>query len=280
MRKLVTVLETIAVPVADARGSATQRDQLTRLIFDGRELERLFRDMAHGEPVAPPPISGISGWFRDAKRVAQAVQVLRAEPVADAQHSDQTPSRSGSLDQLTNNLWATTLELLERTPDGSMTGEGIRLSAVTMACAVAFPPSPDHDAALDALMIGYRIRHAETLLCNAKHLDNTVLDSFRAVDTTLGVGAGAPYGAMDMTALSVAENLPATFSGPAPAWFELRTLAAVHALTRARLRHELAHRVGDDTGEAPTVSAQQIAIAVDRGYGLRFAEQEFERREQ
>ena len=72
----------------------------------------------------------------------------------------------------------------------------------------------------------------------------------------------------------------ATFSGPAAAWFELRTLAAVHALTRARLGHELAHRVDDDTGQAPTVSAQQIAIAVDRGYGLRFAEQEFDRREQ
>jgi hypothetical protein len=135
-------------------------------------------------------------------------------------------------------------------------------------------------AALDALIIGYRIRHAETLLCNAKRLDNAVLDSVRAVDTTLGVGVGGLHGAMDMTALSVAENVPAVFSGPAPAWFELRTLAAVHALTRTRLRHELAHRVGDDTGQAPRVSAQQIAIADDRGYGLRFAEQEFERREQ
>lgn len=280
MCKLLSVLEAVAVPVADARGSATQRDQLTRLISDGRELERQFREMAHGEPVAPPPISGVSGWFRDAKRVAKAFQVPRAEPVEDAQHSNRFPSHSGSLDQLTNNLWAKTLELLEGTPDGSTIGEGIRLSAATMACVVAFPPSPDHDAALDALMIGYRIRHAETLLLNPKHRDNAVLESFRAVDTTLGVRAGAPYGAMDMTALSVAENLPATFSGPDAAWFELRTLAAAYALSRARLRHDLANRVGDDTGQAPTVSAQQIEIAVDRGYGLRFAEQEFERREQ
>jgi hypothetical protein len=80
VRKLLTVLEATAVPVADARGSATQRDQLTRLISDGRELERLFRDMAHGNPVAPPPISGISGWFRDAKRVALAFQVPPPEP--------------------------------------------------------------------------------------------------------------------------------------------------------------------------------------------------------
>lgn len=145
VRKLLGGLEAIAVPIADARGSATQRDQLTRLISDGRELERLFREMAHGEPVAPPPMSGISGWFRDANRVAQAFQVPRPEPVEDARHSDHTPGHSGSLDQLTNDLWAKTLELLEVAPDGSMTGERIRLSAVTLACAVALPPSPDHD---------------------------------------------------------------------------------------------------------------------------------------
>jgi hypothetical protein len=34
--------------------------------------------MSHGLSVAPPPISEISGWFHDAKRVARAVEAIGA----------------------------------------------------------------------------------------------------------------------------------------------------------------------------------------------------------
>ena len=66
VRRLLAVLETVGVPTADAQGTAHQRSELTRLITDGGMLDSLFQNMAHGLPVTPPPISGISGWFQDA----------------------------------------------------------------------------------------------------------------------------------------------------------------------------------------------------------------------
>ena len=78
VRRLLAILETVVVPMANSRGTPHQRAELARLIADGRTLERLFQSMAHGHPVAPPPISGISGWFQDANRVTRAFEWISA----------------------------------------------------------------------------------------------------------------------------------------------------------------------------------------------------------
>jgi hypothetical protein len=69
--------------MAEAEGTADQRAQLSRLVLDGKHLESIFQGIAHGNPVAPPPISGVSGWFQDAARVARAFEAIAADPPAE-----------------------------------------------------------------------------------------------------------------------------------------------------------------------------------------------------
>lgn len=79
VRRLLHVLKAVE-PVVKSRGTPSQQAQHARLLADGHTLDGLFESMAHGLPVAPPPISGVRGWFADATRVARAFQWMVEAP--------------------------------------------------------------------------------------------------------------------------------------------------------------------------------------------------------
>jgi hypothetical protein len=168
--------------------------------------------------------------------------------------------------QLANDLVTRAMEIVgapaeQPWPDAS------RRAAGTFTAELSAGSPADQALAMDALIIGYRVRDAETALCKYNHFDPDTLRRYlllRGHEQVVGLTAAG-------AALEVAGAMPAAFSGPDRVWAELRAWVADHAIQRAWQRHALGTEGGDD---APKMSDEDVAIAVDQGYALRFAELE------
>jgi hypothetical protein len=164
-----------------------------------------------------------------------------------------------------SDLRALALELL-KSPEGPMP-EASQRAAGTFAAELGAARPVDEGVALEAIIVGYEIRHAETRLCNYNHFDLGWLSRLREVqDSEPGLGITAAG-----AALEVASTMPNAFSADATIWNELRTWAIDHVIQRAWQMHALGTEGGAD---APEIADEALATAVEQGYGLRFAEGE------
>lgn len=120
----------------------------------------------------------------------------------------------------------------------------------------------DWNLALDALIMGYRLREAEVERGDWHSFDpdySTKLREMSADDAGMAVAAGA---------ISVQEGLPAAFGPTDEIWDEVTRWAVKEALDRSWGRHQL--KIED--GDGPTLSEAEVEHAFRLGYGLAFSQ--------
>lgn len=120
----------------------------------------------------------------------------------------------------------------------------------------------DWNLALDALIMGYRLRESEVERGDWNSFDpdySTKLREMSADDTGMAVAAGA---------ISVEESLPAAFGPTDEIWDEVTRWVVREALDRSWGRHAL--KIED--GDGPTLSEADVEHAFRLGYGLAFSQ--------
>ncbi len=120
----------------------------------------------------------------------------------------------------------------------------------------------DWNLALDALIMGYRLREAEVERGDWNGFDpdySTKLREMSTDDAGMAVAAGA---------ISVEEGLPAAFGSTGEIWDQVTRWAVKEALDRSWGRHQL----NVEDGDGPTLSEAEVEHAFRLGYGLAFSQ--------